>query len=336
MWKFFLLGVAVCAAALTYGQTPPDSIGTIRSSSIACKGHLSGGTCYALEITCPQVPDYTAYLKVLAPTSAAVGTVLHATGGTGTDLLENNQYGGVVIEDLLSQGYRSVELTYGYPFNYGELGWQTDASGAGVRAASCRYATVLQWVHDNLLEAQTPLCAAGNSAGGAQIGESLAHYGSGDILAFAEITSGPPFTRVDYACENTQGVELSPCSNASDTLAVQPGTSKKFIDPAYPAGGWCSSAYATHSTQHQAQFLNDSVTSPDAVLSYPNTFVNFLFGQDDTTSAIRQGLLYEGAITSANANVCVAGVGHTVENYLAGARQEAADILHYCKLPTTK
>jgi hypothetical protein len=118
-------------------------------------------------------------------------------------------------------------------------------------------------------------------------------------------------------------------------LAVLPGTSAKFIDPAYP-GTWCSSAYASHSTVHQAQFLTDSITVGDSVLNYPNTFVNFLFGKDDTTSAIRQGYLYQGAITSSTATGCVAKTGHEVEDYLPGADQVAADIISHCKLPAKK
>ncbi|HEY6764812.1 MAG TPA: hypothetical protein VI386_08565 [Candidatus Sulfotelmatobacter sp.] len=333
--RTFLFAVLVGVTALAYAQVLPDSLGTIQSSPITCQGHLSGGTCYALDITCPQLPNYTAYVKIFEPTVAVTGTVLFATGGNGTDLLERRNFGPIVLQKIGSKGYRSVELTFGFPFNQNEKGWQTDANGAGVRAASCRFATVLQWVHDNFLNAGTPLCAAGNSAGGQEIGEAMAHYGSADVLTFAEITSGPPFGRVDYACENTQAVAVSPCSGAKDSLAVQPATSMKYIDPAYP-GAWCSSAYATHSTAHQTQFLNDSVTSPDAVLDYPDTFVNFMFGQKDTTSAIRQGLLYQGAITSAIASECAANVGHTVEDYVPGAQQEAADIVQYCKLPAKK
>jgi hypothetical protein len=330
-----LLLVMVLTTPLAHAQAPPNSIGTIQSSPITCQGSLSGGTCYALDITCPQLPDYTAYVKIFEPTVAVTGTVLFATGGNGTDLLEHRNFGPLVLQTVLNKGYRSVELTYGFPFNLNEKGWQTGAKGAGVRAASCRFATVLQYVHDNLLNASTPLCASGNSAGGQLIGESMAHYGSADMLAFAELSSGPPFGRVDYACENTQPAATSPCSGANDRLAVQPATSMKFIDPAYP-GAWCSSAYATHSTVHQAQFVKDSIVLRDSVLNYPSTFVNFLFGQDDTTSAIRQGLLYQGAIASPTATECAAGVGHTVEDYLPGAQQVAADIIRYCKLPPKK
>ena len=331
----FLVTMCVAASAQSQTQAQPDALGTIQASSTTCEGHLSGGTCFALDITCPSLPDYTAYVKIFEPTVPVVGTVLFTTGGDGTDLLEKLYFGPLAMQKVLKAGYRSVELTYGFPFNLNEKGWQTNANGAGVRAAICRFATVLQWVHDNYLDADTPLCAAGNSAGAQQIGESLAHYGAGDILAFAELSSGPPFGRIDYACENNQAAITSPCSGKTIGLGVLPGTSMKFIDPAYP-GAWCSSAYNTHSTQHQAQFLNDSITSPDGVVNYPNTFINFVFGSQDTTSAIRQGLLYQSAITSQNSTTCLAGVGHVVEDTVPGAQQVANDIIQHCKLPPKK
>jgi len=58
-----------------------------------------------------------------------------------------------------------------------------------------------------------------------------------------------------------------------------------YIDPAYP-GPWCSDATETGSTEHQAEFLADSVTSPDAVLNYPATTVRFLYGGLDNSSPL--------------------------------------------------
>src|ERR1700684_4358469 len=112
-----LFAVFVFATALLHAQAPPDSLGTIQSSSVTCEGHLSGGTCYALDITCPQLPNYTAYVKIFEPTVAVTGTVLFVSGGTGTDLLERRIYGSLVLQKILAKGYRPVELTYGYPFN---------------------------------------------------------------------------------------------------------------------------------------------------------------------------------------------------------------------------
>ena len=329
-----LLFAVVCAAVLAHAQVP-DPLGTIQSSSIPCQGRSNGGTCFALDVRCPGLPDYTAYLKILNPTVAATGTAVFVTGGGTTDLLELQTYGPIVVNQLLSNGYRIAEVTYGAPFNSSELGWETNAGGAGVRAAACRFATVLQWVHDNFLDANTPLCAAGNSAGSELIAQSVTHYGAANILTFAELSSGPPYGQLQYACENTQPAMTSPCSGLLLGLGVVPGTSELFIDPAY-AGAWCSSSYFTHSKQHDAQFLNDSVLSPDALLDYPTTFVNFVFGDLDTTSAIRQGLLYEAAIKSAHATACLPGVSHEIETSMAGAKQVAADIIHNCKLAAKK
>lgn len=317
--------------APAHAQTPADPLGTVQSSSIACQGKNNGGKCYQLEISCPLLPDYTGYVKVLEPTVPVTGTTMFVTGGGTTDLLELRPFGPIVVTKLKAAGYRIAELTFGAPFNVNELGWETNAGGAGVRAAACRYATVLQWVHDTFQEAGTPLCAAGNSAGAEEIGQALAHYGMGNLLAFAELSSGPPYGRLDYACENTQAVTTSPCSGDKSSLALQPGTAAKFVDPAYP-GAWCSSAFATHSKEHDAQFINDSVISPDATLSYPNTFVNFLFGSLDNTSAIRQGLLYQSAIKSKKGMACLAGVPHEMEDSMAGAQRVAADFLLRCKL----
>jgi hypothetical protein len=325
---FLLTLVAIASSASA--QTQPDSLGTIQSSSIACQGHSNNGVCYQLEVSCPSLPNYTAYLKLLSPTVAVTGTTVFLTGGGTTDLLELQTYGPIVVEQLLSKGYRIAQVTYGAPFNSSELGWETNAGGAGVRAAACRFATVLQWVHDNIQDASTPLCAAGNSAGSELIAQSLTHYGASNILTFAELSSGPPYGQLQYACENTQPTMTSPCSGLGLGLGVLPTTAALFIDPSYP-GAWCSSAYNTHSKLHDAQFLNDSVLSPDATLNYPTTFVNFVFGDQDTTSAIRQGFLYEAAITSGHAAACLPGVSHEIETSIAGAKRVAADMIAGCK-----
>ena len=46
----------------------PDQLGTIRDALIACPSiGLKATACYALEIACPKMPDYTAYAKIVAP-----------------------------------------------------------------------------------------------------------------------------------------------------------------------------------------------------------------------------------------------------------------------------
>jgi hypothetical protein len=286
---------------------------------------LKATACYALDIACPNIPDYTAYLKIISPPSP-VGTVIFTTGGNGNYLYEEYTYGGVTVLKVVNSGYSAVELTFGKPFSNG-LGWEHDAGGKGVRAASCRYATVVRWVYKKT--AGLALCATGNSAGGQNISEGLAHYDLGNYLTFAEITSGPPFNRVDFACINDVLPAVEFCSGADVGMGVGLDNAINFIDPAYP-GPWCSFSTQNHSTLHAQQFLNDSVTSPDAVLSYPNTKIRFLFGGQDTSSAIRQGLNYQSRIIQPTTNGCVKGAPHSMPDVLDGAQTIAADLAANC------
>ena len=132
-----LCGFAALACLHCPAQALADPLGSVQSSSIACVGKNNGGKCYQLEVSCPQLPDYTAYMKVLEPTVPVTGTTMFVTGGGTTDLLELRPFGPIVVTKLKTAGYRITELTFGSPFNTSELGWETNAGGAGVRAAAC-------------------------------------------------------------------------------------------------------------------------------------------------------------------------------------------------------
>ena len=108
-----------------------------------------------------------------------------------------------------------------------------------------------------------------------------------------------------------------------------PNFEVNFVDPAYP-GPWCSSSLQTGSKLHQQVFLNDSVTSPDGVLTYPNTTVRFLFGGLDNSSAIRQGLDYRSKIVQPTTFACVKDAPHSIPDVLDGAQTIAADLITNC------
>lgn len=112
-------------------------------------------------------------------------------------------------------------------------------------------------------------------------------------------------------------------------MGVGLGNAMDYIDPAYP-GPWCSDAMETQSTEHEAQFLNDSVTSPDAVLRYPSTRVRFLFGGQDKSSAIRQGLQYQSQIMQSTSVGCVQDAPHSIPDVLDGAETIASDLINNC------
>lgn len=332
----FLIACSGSPSTKLQTQPPP---GPVVATQVACpSGGLPATSCYSLDITCPNVdvPSYTAYVKIIAP-ARPIGTIIFTTGGTGTTLYEFGTngvdgYAATVVSTVFSAGYEAVQLTFGAPFSSGP-GWQYDANGQGVRAAACRYAMVVQWLAQQT--PSVPLCATGNSAGGALIGEGLAHYGLGSYLTFAEITSGPPFSRVDLACSpTTVGVQAEPCSHANVGPSVGISDATNYIDPAYP-GPWCSqSIQPPGSTQYQQQFQNDSITlpaSPDAVLNYPSTTIKFLFGELDTSSAPLQGMEYQSQITSSQlAPGCVSGAPHDIPSFLPGAQTIATDLTTNC------
>jgi hypothetical protein len=304
-------------------------LGTVTATQISCPNTgLVGTACYALDVSCPRIQNYTVYLKTIAPSGTPAGVVTLTQGGSAIDLYENYTYGTVTLQNLASAQLLAVEITFGNPFNGREQGWQTEANGAGVRAASCRYATVTAWIKSNLAS-QVPLCAAGVSAGSQQIAEGLAHYGLSQSLAFAELASGPPFNRTDEACIQSGGGSVEYCSRAFAGMIVDLTDAEVYIDPAYP-GSWCSQDIKKNKMDHKSTFFDDSVTSADASLNYPTTNVWFLYGGQDTTAAINQGENYRQQITTSNHLGCVPSAPHLIPDDLSGAEQIATDMIGQC------
>jgi hypothetical protein len=328
-----LLPVIVLFSLAARAQAPHlDALGTVTSRTISCPSEgLPATACYALNVTCPAILNYTVYLKTFAPSGPPRGVVSLIPGGTSTYLFEQYAYGSVTVQDLVNAQFLAVEISFGTPFDESEKGWQTNVNGAGPRAASCRYATVTAWIK-NKLASQIPLCAAGVSAGSQQIAEGLAHYGLDQYLAFAELGSGPPFSRADEACIRSRVQSVEPCSGANVGMDVGLANAQDYIDPAYP-GPWCSQDIETGSNLHQAQFLTDSVTSPDAVLSYPSTDVWFLYGGLDYSSAINQGENYRLNTKTANHAGCVPDAPHSLADVFSGAQRIANDMNLQCSRP---
>jgi hypothetical protein len=313
----------------------PDPLGTANASSIACKGTVLTGTCYAVTISCPNTSDLTGYVEVTYPAGTPIGTVLFSNGGNGTYLYETFKYGIMVLDTVVSAGYTVADITWGTPYTTQQpYGWQTGPGG--IRAVACRYATLAQWIYTNIHLANTaaPFCATGNSGGAEVVGLALTHYGLGSIFALVEPTSGPPFAHQDWACDCPQSRVNSPCGVYGD-FCLGPVIAQNFIDPAYSAP-LCSQEILNHTNTYDALFHHDSVVAPDSVFAYPNTFVNFLYGSLDSAVPPNQAHTWASAITSSKAESCVPNAGHALPNYLDGAQQIAQDIINYCKRPGGK
>jgi trimeric autotransporter adhesin len=324
------LGNISASASLTVMSTDP--LGSASATSTACPAGVLSGTCYAVTLSCPNINDLTGYMKVTYPSGTPVGTVLFSTGANGTYLYETLGKAPELLNVVLQAGFTVAQISWGDPFTTDQpYGWQTGPGG--IRAVACRYATLAQWIYQNIHLANTaaPFCATGNSGGAELIGLAMAHYGVGSIFALIESTGGPDFTRLDWACDGLQPPALNLCGNTTG-FGLSQYSAMTFVDPAY-TGPLCSEEVETHSTTNDPTFLHDSVTSPDATLNYPNTFVNFLYGALDTSTAPNQAQIWESAITSSKAESCVANTAHGVPDSTEGAQQIENDILQYCTMP---
>jgi hypothetical protein len=78
-------------------------LGTANGTSIPCEDEgLDGGSCYAVDISCPSVSDFTGYVKVNYPAGTSVGTVVFTTGGNGNQLYDTEYiYGKTALTELL-------------------------------------------------------------------------------------------------------------------------------------------------------------------------------------------------------------------------------------------
>jgi hypothetical protein len=330
-------GVSSGSAAITLSATDP--LGTASGQTFNCpanSGITIGGTCYSVALTCPGISNLNGYLWVNFPSGTAKGTVMLTGGGNSEGLYADPNvltYGANVVNGLLAAGFITVQTSFGGLFNANQpSGWQTGPGG--LRRVACRYATLAKWVQDNINPAAL-MCATGTSAGAGLIGYALAHYGGTSIFTMVEPTSGPPFSKLDVSCEcsgpPTQPDLPNPCPSSTPTLTqcVGPVNAQKYIDPAYSAAAICSSDEKSHSTANAAQFVSDSILSPEATLSYPNTTVHFVWGGQDTSSAPVMGQEWQQRIPGSQF-ACVADAPHNLADVLDGATQILSDIVADC------
>lgn len=335
--------VALILCGLVYAQSDPTaeapavhptrSLGTVTAKSISCKsGGMTGATCKQLTVTCPGVANVYGYLKINTPSSPK-GTVIWGTGTQGNGLYDTIfTYGKTAVQDVYNAGFRTVQISWGTPFNSNQPGGWVEGPG-GVLAASCRWATVANYVYNTIQNNKTkPMCATANSGGAGALAYALSQYGSNNIISMAEITSGPPTARLDWGCMCQQGKEPTYCGkgNLGTCFGVTDG---KVWDPAYTPNAYCSNAVQGNPPPGgSSYFLADSVEASGATYNFPKTYVNVVFGGTDTSSAIPIGLDWYNKITSSKEQTCVADAPHSIPNVLDGATQIANDLIGLCKL----
>jgi len=305
-----------------------DTLGSATGSTTSCPTSQVGigGTCYKVTVTCPDVDPINPLVKVTSPSGTSKGTVVMMVGGGADALYEDPAiftYGSVTVNTLVQAGFTTAQIAFETP----PAGFLTGPGGP--RKLACRPATLSQWIHDNVAPPSTAFCGTGNSGGSGALAYALGHYNLSQTFDMVELTSGPVFSRIDHGCECNQAPLTSSCSGS--VTECYGTNAQMFIDPAYTNSD-CSNAETTHDTANSTLWLNDSLLSSDATLSFPHTTVHFVFGGQDNGSGVAQGLDWmplitaKGAVTAA----CVADAPHPIPNVLDGAQQIANDLIAMC------
>ncbi len=326
-------------AACATGST--RKLGTVKSvSTISCKGAIANGVCQQMTVSCPSLPDVFAYVKTNTPTGTSNGTVTYGTGTDGNGLYESIfTFGSTAVQNVLNAGFTTVQISWGTPFNNNQnTGWVQGPGG--VLASACRYATVTQWIYDNIQndDTTTPYCATANSGGSGALAYALSQYPTADILSMAEVTSGPPTGRLDWGCGCTAGSVAVQCGSSSSLGTCFGVADAPVWDPAYDPNAPAGSGLCSNAVNHNLPpgglnfFLGDSVEAPGAAYNLSKTHVNLVFGDADSSSAIPIGQDWFNNITSTKTQACVSGGMHSLADTLPGAQQIANDLIGMCKL----
>jgi hypothetical protein len=354
--------IAVLAGMILSVATPAhasqDGIGKATLTQGTCDATgLANGTCYRAVVSgCPEATgDFAALVKINEPTGTQLeGTVFFTTGGTGTSMYDydsefqgdtrcaGSNCGLLVVQQLNAANYRTVQIDFVDPEQLisETYGWLTGPAAHGPRALACRYATVVHAVWTNLMQSDTshPVCATGNSGGGALIAYAITQYGMGNtsgpgpMFTMVEPTSGPPYGRIDHGCSGIAAPDLSvSCpsgSKISENYGIQ--TAQDFVDPAYPSAA-CSADINSSGKDVYASFRHDSVVSDDYAKPSYKTVVRILFGSQDLSAAVPLGSEWYSAIKSTKKAVCVSGAPHAIPADYTGAEMIVSDIIGGCK-----
>jgi hypothetical protein len=334
-----------------------DPLGTVSETPLSsCTGYASYNTtpaCYQLTVSCPGAADVTAYIKVLNPSSAPIGTVLFGTGTGGSGLYDDPtgggyEYGSNVVQSITSAGYNTVQVSFGAPFTSSQPNGWLQGPG-GVRRLACRYSTIADWVYKNpsIINAAVngaanskPMCATGNSGGSGAIAYAVYEYGLNTEFSMIEPTSGPVMSRIDQGCSVcSNSVEGGVCSTTGNThpQMCYESADASVIDAAYQSSGDTANTPCTNALNGSpgpdasTLFLSDSILYQGTkTINIPGTTIKQLIGDEDSSNAVPQAFVWQGQASPSPTQQCLPNVEHDIPSYQTGANQIATDIIAGC------
>ncbi len=294
-WKLALLLFSGCGYAQSCYAQSQGPLGSVEESKEACPaGPIAGTVCKQLQVMCPSLRPLPTQVRITEPAAGVKfrGTVVMGSGGNGAGFYAGQEGGRILVGEIAAMGFRVVDKSYDGGTNTFE---------GGLKKQSCHYAALLTWIHDHIHK-QGKFVATGNSGGSADIGYALTTWSRGDILDVAILTSGPPLSRLDYACVKEaspdwakQCASIVPKGVMECMPACILGPPRSPVDSFVYKTGVCRQVSPDETPQ---QLLDDSVVHPGAVLDYPKTRAYFLYGTLDCGEPVPIGLTYATKVTS--------------------------------------
>jgi hypothetical protein len=183
---------------------------------------VNGAQCYNATMSgCNNVASIGLTFGWIGPQSP-VGTIVFFSGTGGTTPATT---GGdeKTYATFYAQTYEVVQVEWDFP-------WEEYSNGTGgsFLDGACRPATFLSYINGTSAYhvSGSPMCAQGTSAGSAQIAYSLAWYGAGSYLTYAELLNGPVLSQIDTGCASYP-VELDETICATSNGTKQYGCTAK-------------------------------------------------------------------------------------------------------------
>jgi hypothetical protein len=289
--------------AMAQAQSPRLPLGVVTHAhklSSCPQGYYAGATCYQTTVTCPNTADISATYGYTNPSGIQRGTIVLFSGGPGTQPQPGRRTASLNTK-YLQAGYQIVQTAWG-------TDWEdTGLPGAkSIKAASCRAATILNYIYQTVYDRNGGMCAQGVSAGSGALAYALAWYGASDYLDKVELLSGPVFGDIEQGCmePDTTPVTVCPSGQLGCVGGAWQDRPQYVGGSEFAVGNWtghkCQPLSKTTPVQTNASWKSMSIVDGtiDANFSYPKTAMAGWLCSNGVNNSAAQGAFFYQKFTN--------------------------------------
>jgi hypothetical protein len=285
-------GPGATGAAATATSTSP---GTFEITGPLTEGCPVGFTCSTVAVSCAApydaVPPITGSVAIGRYAGPRRGTLVTFGGGGGQDFWMAGRAGKRARRPIAEAGIEVVAVAWDRSWNQGTQ---------GLAALSCRPATAIAWAaeRDAALGSVPPpgdgvcgVCVVGYSIGSSQATMAVAFNDIADVVDAVVAVAGPATADIGAGCRR-DGTPLQYMEPETNPVRVRIDDS---FDDGDPSVGPCS-ALPADLTAAPAWDANSLVHA--GRVSFPTTRFHFVWGSQDRTGAVGQGITELAALSA--------------------------------------